>query len=180
MSTGYESLKAAVEKDCLDHGGTFHPEGCCNCTPGCAAHAFCEKFKWVIDRAKQYGEITGLDWNAILDAWEEERPYWYMNYYQEATFPKPDGENVHIFDTEADFEKAVGDTGYRCPRCGKVCSWPYTHTTPDDAACGFVLGLVLPELGDTNTAYVFFKDTMRIDEIFMPIAWETAKSQPES
>lgn len=67
MSRGYEKLMAAVTKDCEESGGTLHPEGCCKCGAECCHH-YCDKFKWVIDRAKAYGEATGLDWQDILDS----------------------------------------------------------------------------------------------------------------
>lgn len=58
MSAGYDKLKAAVDKDCVKDGGTMHPEGCVACGGKCS-HKYCDKFKWVIDRAKAYGEATG-------------------------------------------------------------------------------------------------------------------------
>lgn len=58
MSVGYDKLKAAVDKDCKKDGGTIHLEGCVTCGGKCF-HKYCNKFKWVIDRAKAYGEATG-------------------------------------------------------------------------------------------------------------------------
>lgn len=66
MNDGYEKLSAAVEKDCKEGGGTFNPGGCIQCGSRCF-HKYCDKFKWIIDRAKAYGEATGLDWQAILE-----------------------------------------------------------------------------------------------------------------
>lgn len=99
MSKGYESLKEAVIRDCTERNacGCFNPEGCdkkCGRIgeygePGykCCFHKYCDKFKWVIDRAKHYGEKLGTPWEDILDSWESDRDYWYMNYYQECNQP---------------------------------------------------------------------------------------------
>lgn len=87
MGKGLEKLQTAVEKDCSKDGGTLHPEGCVTCGAKCF-HNYCDKYKWVIDRAKSYGEAMGLHWEDILDGWEESRNYWYMNYYQECNQPK--------------------------------------------------------------------------------------------
>ena len=103
---GYERLKAAVIKDCTDHDGCgcFNPDGCNvegakigkygepgykHCT-----HRYCDTFKWAIDRAKHYGEKLGIPWEEILNAWEAERDYWYMNYYQECKQPRIEGDRV--------------------------------------------------------------------------------------
>ena len=65
--SGYESLKEAVTRDCndRDHCGCFNPEGCNRKgaqigkygEPGfkMCTHKYCDKFKWAIDRAKEYG-----------------------------------------------------------------------------------------------------------------------------
>lgn len=58
MSVGYDKLKAAVDKDCKKDGGTIHLEGCVTCGGKCF-HKYCNKFKWVIDRAKAYEEAIG-------------------------------------------------------------------------------------------------------------------------
>ena len=93
MSAGYDKLKAAVDKDCKKDGGTIHPEGCVACGGKCF-HKYCDKFKWVIDRAKAYGEATGLNWEDVLDGWETDRNYWYMNYYQDCN--QPELSLIHI------------------------------------------------------------------------------------
>lgn len=89
MSKGYESLVNKVKIDCDEGEGCFNPNGCdqkfrrsIKCS-----HKYCDKFKWIIDRAKHYAEKTGLNWEDILDSWEEDCNYWYMNYYQEAKQP---------------------------------------------------------------------------------------------
>lgn len=72
--TGYEKLKKAVEKDIADGQD----------------ERYMDKFNWIIDRAKHYGEKLGLNWDDVLNSWEEDRTYWYMNYYQECNQPRLD------------------------------------------------------------------------------------------
>ena len=69
-------------------------------------HKYCDKFKWVIDRAKHYGEKLGIPWEDILDSWESHRDYWYMNYYQECNQPTILSGNVRVFDTVEDLRAA--------------------------------------------------------------------------
>lgn len=175
--SGYEKLMEAVKKDCNDRGccGCFNPDGCDK--PGgkigqygepgykSCQHNYCDKFKWVIDRAKHYAEKTGLPWESILDAWEERRNYWYMNYYQAANQPEIKGDKVRVFETVQDFREAVKDRRFRCPRCGGISTNPYECNAGECnwKVYGFLRG---------GSIHVFCKDVMGIDEIFMPIAWE--------
>ncbi|RKJ35209.1 hypothetical protein D7X33_38520, partial [Butyricicoccus sp. 1XD8-22] len=69
---GRESLKKAVQYD-IDSKRTFDTE-----------KGLWEKYDWIIKRAEHYAEKTGLHVDEILNAWEEDRDYWYQNYYQEA------------------------------------------------------------------------------------------------
>ena len=57
--------------------------------------------KWAVDRAKHYSEKLGIPWEEILNSWESERNYWYMNYYQECRQPRIEGERVQSFMTAA-------------------------------------------------------------------------------
>lgn len=168
MNKGYEKLAAAVTKDCEEEGGTLHPEGCCKCGGKCDHH-YCDKFKWVIDRAKAYGEATGLNWEDILDSWEQDRNYWYMNYYQDCNQPEIKGGKVRVFDTLEDFRAAIGEMKFRCPSCGKVTADPY-----ECKACGWKVYGLLGDLG--KGVFVYVKDKLKGDNIFMPISWEEGKA----
>lgn len=109
MKKGIESLKASVlhdtEKDenCFNENGCDHeftrmmPETnqaliemgitqCCKKVSKCF-HKYCDKYKWVIDRAKHYAEKTGKTYEEIIEIWESNRTYWYMNYYQDCNQP---------------------------------------------------------------------------------------------
>lgn len=164
MGKGLEKLQTAVEKDCSQDGGILHPEGCVTCGAKCF-HKYCDKYKWVIDRAKSYGEAMGLHWEDILDGWEESRNYWYMNYYQECNQPKITAKNVRVFDTMDAYRKALDGKKFRCPSCGKESTDPYNCK-----ACGWAVYGLLGDLGKGVFAYV--KEKLHGDNIFMPIAWE--------
>jgi hypothetical protein len=108
MKKGIESLKAAVMKDCAAGENCFSETGCskerykyvpqdnpvllkygktkCMAATKCF-HDFCGKYAWVIERAKLYADRTGYAMDEVLEIWEEDRSYWYMNYYQEGNQP---------------------------------------------------------------------------------------------
>lgn len=166
MSAGYESLVRDVKKDCEKEHGTFNPEGCCyKCDGAKCFHKYCDKFKWVIDRAKAYGEKTGLNWEDILDKWEKNRTYWYMNYYQECNQPEIKLKKVRVFETINKFAEAAGKSGFRCPHCGEVTKDPC-----ECRKCGWKSYGLLGDLG--KGVHIFVKSECIGETIFMPVEWE--------
>lgn len=121
MSKGYDKLKEAVEKDCVKYGGEFHPDGCVDsCYEKCSCfHKYCNKFKWAVDKAKAYGEVLELNWEDVLDSWENDRNYWYMNYYQECNQPKISGKVKVLNGTGIKFLLSAKNAS-ACHPCGKV------------------------------------------------------------
>ena len=190
---GYEKLKADVMRDRndLNHCGCFNPDGCNRDgarirTYGedgfkCCFHKYCDKFKWIIDRAKMYGEKLGVPWEDILDSWEADRNYWYMNYYQECNQPKIESSSVHMFDTVDDLRKAIGTDGFRCPCCGGVSKSPYICDSGvvrnDGSVCDWKVYGLFGDLG--KGVFVYCKDKLRGEKMFMPIAWETDLEPPK-
>ncbi len=177
--TGYEKLTAAVMKDCNDRGhcGCFNPDGCNveHQTIGeyghggykHCLHAYCDQFKWIIDRAKHYAEKTGIPWQEILDSWEAHRHYWYMNYYQECNQPKIGDDRVYVFETLEDLKESIGNKGFRCPKCGRISESAYECTND---GCDWNAYGLFGTLG--KGAYVFVKEEVFGQRIFMPVAWE--------
>ena len=194
MSKGYESLVHKVKIDCDNGEGCFNPNGCnheftrivpaegedkkffntiCKHISKCE-HKYCDKFKWIIDRAKHYAEKTGLDWEEILDSWEEDCDYWYMNYYQDANQPLIEGDNVRVFETVNDLLEAIEDRKFRCPNCGKISTDPYECNSGakmnNEEVCNWKVYGLFGDLG--KGAFVYCKDKKKGEKIFMPIAWE--------
>ena len=91
--------------------------------------------------------------------------YWYMNYYQECNQPKITAKNVRVFDTMDAYRKALDGKKFRCPSCGKESADPYNCK-----ACGWAVYGLLGDLG--KGVFVYVKEKLHGDNIFMPIAWE--------
>ena len=188
--SGYESLKAAALRDCDTPRacGCFNPEGCNRENPAIGKygdpgfkrcdHRYCDKFKWVINQAQHYGEKLGLPWEEILDAWEAQRNYWYMNYYQECNQPTIGSENVRVFETLDDLKAAIGSGGFRCPCCGGVSTSPYACNSgvirSDKKVCDWKVYGFLRGLG--KDVFVYCKAELRGERMFFPILWEEENS----
>lgn len=180
LVTGYEKLRAAVERDCNDEGhcGCFNPNGCNvmhqRKNGKYCPNAYCDKFKWVIDRAKHYSEKLGLNWKDILNSWENQRDYWYMNYYQEAHQPKIEGNNVRVFETVDEMLASIVEMKFRCPACGGISTDPYACNSgleiKKGKICDWKAYGLFGTLGKGVTVYC--KDKLRSETIFMPVAWE--------
>lgn len=149
--TGYEPQAEKLSGQC---SGNY--DGHCEC---------CQKFKFAVDRAYQYGQATGLDWREILTTWETARTYWYMNFYQPANQPELTADNVFVFDDLKALRSAVGDEGFICPACGHISKDPYEC---DGEECDWKSYGLFGCMG--KGAYVFVKSKMLGEEIFMPVA----------
>ncbi|MBO4499175.1 MAG: hypothetical protein J5732_02850 [Bacteroidaceae bacterium] len=84
-----------------------------------------KKFDWALERAQQYADRLGVDREKVLEAWESDRDYWYVNYYQESNQPSLEGKNVvTLAEWEAEGERLYGkerlEWKFRCPACGNV------------------------------------------------------------
>jgi len=179
---GYKKLRAAVDDDHKRQSGF---------------HDYEKKFAWVLDRAKHYAEKTGLTQIDILNSWEKQRTYWYMNYYQDCNQPEIEGGSVRVFDTLDDLRAAIGRQGFRCPACDGVSKDPYTcdsgkrlmvtkgkgkkaKLVEGDKVCDWKVYGLLGDLG--KGVYIFVKSEMRGQRVFKPVAWEAeivASAAPE-
>lgn len=161
---GYKKLKAAVE-----HDHKTSPK----------FHDYDAKLAWVLARAKNYADKTGLEAADILNAWEKGRTYWYMNYYQDCNQPEIGGERVRVFETLDAYKASAGKAEFRCPACDGVSTDPYacdsgkvgrTLKGGKNKPCDWKVYGLLGDLG--KGVYVFVKAEMRGQRIFNPIAWE--------
>lgn len=160
---GYRKLLEAVEKDMAKEQGDR-----------CA-----KKLDWVVERAKHYAEKTGLKAEDLFDAWESKRDYWYMNYYQDANQPLIEAASVRVFDTVDEFLASIGKSGFRCPNCKGVSKNPYACdsgvklkliNTAGPEVCNWKVYGLFGHMG--KGIYVFVKEKLDGNQIFMPIAWE--------
>jgi hypothetical protein len=121
MGKGIKSLREAVQRDTKQYNNCFNENGCdhefirivpetnpglikmgiktcCKMVSKCS-HKYCDRYKWVIYRAKYYEEKTGRSFEEVIEIWENNRTYWYMNYYQDCNQPlngiKPDDEQLN-------------------------------------------------------------------------------------
>ncbi|WP_294203056.1 VVA0879 family protein [uncultured Chryseobacterium sp.] len=113
MGKGFESLEKAVMADCTEKK---------KCTPENKCE-YCRKKDWVLDRAAHYAEKTGKSVEEILDIWEEDRGYWYMNYYQDANQPLLDSDKIIPYDDWiAALKNRFGEDPkqwrFKCVSCG--------------------------------------------------------------
>lgn len=160
QSEGFKKLIAAVEADE-------------NKNPG--SQNYRSKLNWVVERAKHYSDKTGLEVSNIFDAWENQRDYWYMNYYQDNKFPLIEGDNVKVFETIEELREAVSDKGFRCPACNGVSKDPYDCDTgivrKNAGVCDWKSYGLFGTMG--KGAYVFVKSEVKGQNIFKPVAWES-------
>jgi len=162
---GYRKILIGVEKDESSGHKNWHDYG--------------GKLAWIVARANHYAEKTGLTPEAILDAWEAKRDYWYMNYYQESRQPLINDDKVRVFETVADMLESMGKTGFRCPACEGVSKSPYECTTGIEKhgkPCDWKVYGLFGHMG--KGVSVFVKEKVAGESLFMPVAWES--SSPEN
>lgn len=190
IKKGLESLIEAVavglreKKDFFDRGCKSFSEACLTkmrnyaetgnlCDKKCE---YCEKFKWVVDRAKHYAEKTGLTYEQVLEGWEKRRDYWFLNYYQDSNQPVLN-ERVRIFKTLKELQHSMGQAGFRCPRCGGISTDAYECNSGlpivsngKSIPCNWKAYGLFGCLG--RGAHIYVIDECIGETIFMPIAWE--------
>ena len=88
-------------------------------------HDYCGKYKWILDRAQHYAEKTGTTQTQVLEDWENDRSYWYMNYYQDSNQTELTSEKIIRYDDWiAELQLRFGTDSkqwaFKCPSCGNV------------------------------------------------------------
>lgn len=187
--SGYEKLKKSVLFDIEreKNGGIFNSDGCNECVKNICTHRPCSKFKWVIDRAKHYEEKTSINWNTILDKWEDGRTYWYQNYYQDSQQPELNLDGVYVYETKRDFSITLLDEGFRCPYCKGISTNPNQCNSgklvklmnkKGKKPCNWVSWGLMGTLGNGIT--IFIKETLELFHLFYPVAWESKLNKENS
>ena len=146
---------------------TDYAENGCDCGKSCE---YCRKFKWTIDRAKHYGEKLNIPWKEIIASWEEDRNYWYMNYYQECNQPKIESNNVFVFESVEEMKATIG-TEFICPCCHGVSTNPYECNSGIEVAKGKTCDWKSYGLIRSDLAFLYCKQERKGTRCFMPKAF---------
>lgn len=159
---GRDSLREAVQHD-IDSKRTFRTE-----------KELWEKYDWIINRAQHYADKFDLTVDEILNSWEEDRNYWYMNYYQDSNQPLIEGDRVRTFETVEDLLTSIGEKKFRCPSCDGISTNPYACDSGDEMSKGKVCDWKVYGLfgGLGKDVFVFVKEKVKGEHMFMPITWE--------
>jgi len=186
----YEKLLNAVvrdlkeDKERVSQGRTSLGRGCAEYTDDCKQRLieyaengkeclskceYCSKFKWVIDRAKHYGEKLGIPWKEVMQSWDEDMSYWYMNYYQECNQPRIEGNNVFVFESAEEMREKVG-TEFICPCCKGISTNPYECNSGIIIKGSGVCDWKSYGLIQLNLAFIYCKKERKSTKCFMPKA----------
>ena len=93
QSPGYKSLKKAYIRD-VHKAGQTRAKGH---RPMRDKEEFLKLFQWVIGRAQHYAIRQSRTVEDVLNEWESERNYRWLNYYQECNQPKlPSGKPRNV------------------------------------------------------------------------------------
>jgi hypothetical protein len=126
------------------------------------------------NKLKEYSEKLNIPQDEILKSWESDRSYSAINYYQECNQPSINAEKVKVFETVDEMLKSFEDKNFRCPACGGVSSNPYKCNSgkemSKDKICDWKVYGLFGDLG--KGVYVYCKDKLKGETIFLPIAWE--------
>lgn len=143
-----------------------------NCGHNCE---YCDKFIWVIDRARHYSEKLGIPIGEIIQSWEEDRRYWYMNYYQDCNQPLIEANNVFIFENLEEMRQKCGKE-FICPCCKGISTNPYECNSGkmvgkkkkcDWKSYGFL---------QFDLAFIYVKSERKGEKMFMPKALKESEA----
>ncbi|MEN1969002.1 hypothetical protein WMZ97_13125 [Lentibacillus sp. N15] len=130
--------------------------------------------RYLRGKLEEYSRSLKIDQEEILKSWEEDRTYSAINYYQEANQPSIESEKVMVFNNVEEMLQAIGDKRFRCPSCGGVSTNPYSCNSGEEMSkgkvCDWKVGGLFGDLG--KGVYVYVKDQLKGETIFMPISWE--------
>lgn len=174
--TGYEKLTETVKRDCSEGDNCFNENGCDKEQSHCF-HKYCNKFKWIIDRAKHYEARLGIPWMEILNSWEEDRNYWYMNYYQDSNQPLIESDNVFVFESAEEMHEKVGNK-FICPHCQEISTDPYECNSGKEVD-GKVCDWTSYGFLQFNLAFIYCKKERKGTKCFMPVAFTKVAKQED-
>ena len=129
---------------------------------------YCDKYRWVVDRAKDYEASLGIPWKEVLASWEEDRDYWFMNYYSESNQPLIDGVESFVFDTLEEFRATVGHE-FICPCCKGISTNPYECNSGKKVG-GKVCDWKSYGLFQHDLVFCYVKSLKKGEKMFIPVS----------
>lgn len=178
-------LEQALDRDYLGRGCQNYSESCksylesygdtnADCGHNCE---YCEHFKWAINRAKHYEEKLGIPWKEVLKSWEDDRSYWFLNYYQDCNQPPIESENVFIFENVAELKEKCGKQ-FICPNCEGISTDPY------ECNSGKLVGRKRCDwksygLLQFGLCFCYCKEERKGTHIFVPVAFQDQMKSEE-
>jgi len=138
---------------------------------------YCAKYYWVLKRATSYSIDLNMPLSEILEGWEHDRDYWYLNYYQECNQPVLTGTGgmpIRIVEDPEDFMKQIDNRKeFICPKCGRLGpSYQECEGRKDGNElldCDWASYGLFKTMG--KGVIVVMKRPFKVLEIFMPAAW---------
>lgn len=130
--------------------------------------------KYLRGKLEEYSNALGISQKEILAAWEQDRTYSAINYYQEANQPSIKSDKVRVFDTAEELLQAIGENEFRCPSCSGISTNPYSCNSGKEMAkgktCDWKVYGLFGDLG--KGVFIYIKDKLKGETIFLPISWE--------
>ena len=163
---GFKSLQEAKEHDIQEHWGPLEEIE--------------EQYKWVLERASLYAEKCHTTQEAVINAWETKRDYWWRNFYSEAN--QPDFNKVATVYTMDEWKKEATrrfgpdkmNWKFKCPACSHIQSmrdFSNAHLEPERAItnCASRYGIGgIKTCKWTTGGFLRFNQTYVIDKEYFP------------
>lgn len=137
--------------------------------------SFRKPLAFALRKCREYSKFLDLKPIEVLERMEEQRNYWFVNYYQESNFPKLDDKNIVVIKNIEEFKQRFPSHKYRCPACGSITTDCYEcnsgkKMTGTKKVCDWKsYGLF------TSGFKVVCKEPFAVENIFRPIELEVAK-----
>lgn len=135
--------------------------------------------KYLRNKLEEYSTALSMPKEEILEAWEKDRTYSAINYYQEAHQPSINTDKVKVFESVEEMMQAIGEKKFRCPACDGISTNPYVCDSGIEREgvkiCDWKVYGLFGDLG--KGVHVYIKDQMKGETIFMPISWEEVTAQ---
>lgn len=131
-------------------------------------------FDWTIARAEHYAEKLNMPINDILNSWVDQCNISFLNHFQDCNYPEIKSDKVRVFETVDKMIEALGGKQFRCPSCNGISNNPYKCDSGQEMSKGKICDWKVYGLfGDLGKGvFVYCKDKLKGENIFMPIAWE--------